>query len=450
MFSSDDTIVAIATPSGRGGIGVVRVSGPNATEIAAQILTRRQALVPRQATLTRVRLNRAGEIHAGDHAVVTWFPAPQSYTGEHVVEISTHGSPVVLGSILSSLVAAGARLARPGEFTFRAFLNARIDLAQAEAVADLIEAATPLQAQMAFDQLEGALSDHIEALDRRLLDLIARLEASLDFPDEGFHFIEAHDVAARIGEVLDELNAVLSHETRGRLIREGATVVITGRVNAGKSSLFNALIGQERAIVTDVPGTTRDFLTEKIDLNGLAVTLVDTAGERETTDAVELEGVARAMRARAVADLALIVIDSGEELADDDRRLIESAGEGASLVVASKSDREPKWEMAGAIRVSTTRDEGLDDLRCAIVRSLSGEEGLRDPAAISNLRHAMLLKEARTALTRARMAIREQGAPEEFVLVDLHRARASFGEVLGIGSSEETLDYIFSHFCLGK
>jgi tRNA modification GTPase len=450
VFSSDDTIVAIATPSGRGGIGVVRISGLRATEIAAKVLTRQSPWVPRQATLTKVRLNSGGSTRIGDHAIVTWFPSPHSYTGEHVVEISTHGSPVVLRGILSSLVAAGARLARPGEFTFRAFLNARIDLVQAEAVADLIEAATPLQAQVAFDQLEGALSTRIDALDRRLLDLVARLEASLDFPDEGFHFIEPHAVASRIGDALDELNAVLAYESRGRLIREGATVVIAGRVNVGKSSLFNALIGQDRAIVTDVPGTTRDFLTETIDLDGLAVTLVDTAGERQTNDAIELEGVARAVRARDRADLVLIVVDSGEELTPDDCHLLGSASPTARLIVASKSDREPKWEMAGAIRVSTIRNEGLNDLRCAIVRSLTGEEGLCDPAAITNLRHVMLLKEARSALMRARTAIEDQDAPEEFVLVDLHRARASFGEVLGMGSSEETLDYIFNHFCIGK
>ena len=450
MFSSDDTIVAIATPSGRGGIGVVRISGPNATAIAVQVLTRRQALTPREATLTRIRADGGSSRRPSDHAIVTWFPAPHSYTGEHVVEISTHGSPVVLRGLLGSLVAAGARLARPGEFTFRAFLNSRIDLAQAEAVADLIDAATPLQAQMAFDQLEGTLSARIGALDKKLLDLIARLEASLDFPEEGFHFIEPHEVATRLGDVIDELNAVLSHEARGRLIREGATVVIAGRVNAGKSSLFNALIGHERAIVTDVPGTTRDFLTETIDLDGLAVTLVDTAGARETKDEVEREGVARAIRARDAADLLLVVIDSADELTEDDHRLIDSDEGHARLVVASKCDREPKWERTEAIRVSTTRGEGLDDLRCAMLRSLTGQEGLRDPAAISNVRHVMLLKEARAALTQARTAINDAGAPEEFVLADLHRARMSFGEVVGIGSSEETLDYIFRHFCIGK
>jgi len=246
MFSSDDTIVAIATPPGRGGIGVVRVSGSCARAVATQVVTRRAPLSPREATLTKVRSSHGGAPRSSDHAIVTWFPAPHSYTGEHVVEISTHGSPVVLRGIVSGLVAAGARLARPGEFTFRAFLNARLDLAQAEAVADLIDAATPLQAQVAFEQLDGGLSGRINALDRQLLDVVARLEASLDFPDEGFHFVEPDQVAARIDEVLDALDAVLSDEARGRLIREGARVVIAGRVNAGKSSLFNALIGQER------------------------------------------------------------------------------------------------------------------------------------------------------------------------------------------------------------
>ena len=450
MFSSDDTIVAIATPAGRAGIGVVRLSGARANEIAARVMTRREPLLPREATLTRVRLDRAGSRCVADQVVATWFPAPRSYTGEDVVEISAHGSPVVLRGILDGLVAAGARLARPGEFTLRAFLNGRIDLAQAEAVADLIDAATPLQAQTAFDQLQGTLSARIEKVDGILLDLIARLEASLDFPDEGFHFIEPSEVAALLGELLGELDAVLSHEVRGRLIREGATIVIAGRVNAGKSSLFNALIGQERAIVTDVPGTTRDLLTETIDLDGLAITLVDTAGERETLDEVEREGVSRAVRARDVADLMLIVIDSGEELTEGDRRLLESSAGTPRLVVASKADRTPKWKMDGALRVSTLENRGLGELRRAIVFSLTGDEVLHDPAALSNLRHVSLLKEVRSILARVSVAVCEESTPEEFVLVDLHRARASLAEVVGVSSSDETLDYIFDHFCIGK
>ena len=448
MFSSDDTIVAIATPPGRGGIGVVRLSGSCARELASLIVTRREPLSPREATLTKVCLDRASGSRGSDHAIVTWFPAPHSYTGEHVVEISTHGSPVVLREIVRVLVGAGARLARPGEFTLRAFLNARIDLAQAEAVADLIDAATPLQAQTAFDQLQGTLSARIGELDQALLDLVAKLEASLDFPDEGFHFVEPREVAERVNELLAGLNALLAHEARGRLIREGATVVITGRVNAGKSSLFNALLGRDRAIVTDVPGTTRDLVTETMDLDGLAITLVDTAGERETDDPVEREGVSRATQARDAADLNVIVIDSSQALTEQARRLLDSPA-GAKVVVASKADRESEWHLAEAIRVSTLEKTGIDELKDAMLRALTNEARLKDPAALSNLRHVLLLKETRATLMRVCAALSE-GAPEEFVLVDLQRARATLAEVLGVGSSDETLDYIFSHFCIGK
>jgi tRNA modification GTPase len=226
--------------------------------------------------------------------------------------------------------------------------------------------------------------------------------------------------------------------------------VIAGRVNAGKSSLFNALIGQDRAIVTDVPGTTRDLLTETIDVEGLAITLVDTAGEREAHDAVEREGISRAARAREAADLTLIVIDSGEELGDEDRRLLDHSTALPRLIVASKSDRAPKWEMNGAIRVSTLLNTGMIDLREAMLGSLTDRERLRDPAPVSNLRHVLLLREARMTLARAREALTTQSTPEEFVLVDLQRVRAGLAEVVGIGSSEETLDYIFSQFCIGK
>jgi tRNA modification GTPase len=451
MFSTDDTIVAIATPAGRGGIGVVRLSGSSATAIAAKVMTRREALTPRLATLTRVRVSRLGSVVDGDQALVTWFPAPHSYTGEHVVEISAHGSPVVLRGIVDSLIDAGARLARPGEFTFRAFLNSRVDLAQAEAVADLIDAATPLQAQVAFDQLQGTLSARIGELDRALLDVIARLEASLDFPDEGFHFIERDEVASRLAEVIGELNAVLAHEARGRLIREGANVVIAGRVNAGKSSLFNALIGRERAIVTDVPGTTRDLLTERIDVDGVEITLVDTAGERHTEDLVEREGVSRANRARESADLTLLVIDSGEDLTEVDHVLLEQTQSTPRVIVASKADRDARWAIDSAVRVSTAESTGLDTLRHEILTRLMQEESLRDPVAITNQRHVMLLKEARAILAGISSTVNEApDTPEEFVLADLHRARASLGEVVGIGSSDDTLDYIFSHFCIGK
>ena len=241
--------------------------------------------------------------------IVTYFPAPASYTGDDVVEISAHGSPVILQAIVSAAIAGGARLAEPGEFTLRAFINGRMDLLQAEAVADLIESVTPLQARAAFDQLNGTLTREIGAIDAALFDLIARLEASVDFPDEGYHFIEPGSVATAIDGVLMRIEALLASARTGRVVREGLQVAIVGEPNVGKSSLFNALVGTARAIVTEVPGTTRDLVSETIDLEGLRVTLVDTAGARETVDVVESEGVARSRQAAQTADLTLLVAD---------------------------------------------------------------------------------------------------------------------------------------------
>ena len=310
MFSPDDTIVAIATPAGRGGLGVVRVSGANAAAIASAILTRRAPLVPRHATFTTVHgCIGSGRHTSVDSVVATLFPAPASYTGEDVLEISAHGSPQVLRTIVEAAIDAGARLAQPGEFTLRAFLSGKLDLVQAEAVGDLIDAATPLQARIAFDQLEGTLTRRIAEIDAELFDLVARLEASLDFPDEGYHFVDPKRIGGAVESVIARIDALLADAARGRVIRDGATVVIAGRPNVGKSSLFNALAGCDRAIVTDVPGTTRDLLTEQVEIGGIAVTLVDTAGAHEAIDAIEREGVVRGTRARDVADLVVIVLD---------------------------------------------------------------------------------------------------------------------------------------------
>ncbi len=278
MFSTDDSIVAVATPPGRGGIGVVRISGPGSKQIAEAMLTRREPLAPRMATFTRVVAKTADVI---DEVVATYFPAPRSYTGEDVVEMSAHGNPVVLQAIVVRALEAGARLAEPGEFTLRAFLNGKRDLVQAEAVADLIAAATPMQARVACDQLEGTLTQRIGEIDAELFSLIARLEASLDFPDEGYHFIQPAETSWRVGEIVSRVETLLSAARRGRVIREGATVVVLGRPNVGKSSIFNLLVGSDRAIVASVAGTTRDLISEQVDLEGLAITLIDTAGARD-------------------------------------------------------------------------------------------------------------------------------------------------------------------------
>jgi tRNA modification GTPase len=451
VFSPDDTIVAIATPPGRGGIGVVRISGPQAIAVASAIVTRQAPLEPRRATFTRVRdAERSSAASPVDTVVVTVFPSPHSYTGQDVVEVSAHGSPVVLRTIVRAAVAAGARLARPGEFTLRAFLGGKLDLVQAEAVADLIAAATPLQARVAFDQLDGTLTERIAAIDADLFDLIAKLEASLDFPDEGFHFIEPRDIASRIGAVVEQLDRLLADARRGRMIREGATVVVSGRPNVGKSSLFNKLAGADRAIVTDVPGTTRDLITEAVEIEGIAVTLVDTAGSREALDIVEREGVARGARAREVADLVIVVLDGSEPLTVDDLALLHRTENRPRIIVLSKADRAAAFDRDDGRRVSAVRGDGLEELRHAIASALAGGESVRDGAVVSNLRHVGLLEAARADLSRACAGARQETVPEEILLVDLQGARTCFDEIVGVRTSEDVLRHIFERFCIGK
>lgn len=458
MFSTDDSIVAVATPPGRGGIGVVRISGPAAPEIAGLILDRCGPLEARRATLTRVRAGGQERPHeALDEVVATYFPAPHSYTGEHVVEISAHGSPVVLRAIVGGAIHAGARLAEPGEFTLRAFLHGKRDLIQAEAVADLIAAATPLQARVAFDQLEGTLTQRIAAIDAELFDLIARLEASLDFPDEGYHFIEPAEVSRSVGCVVGRLDQLLGSARRGRMIREGATVVVAGRSNVGKSSIFNMLAGIDRAIVTAIAGTTRDLVSEQIDIDGLAITLVDTAGWRDTLDLVEREGVVRGERARAVADLLVLVLDHSEPIKVEDRQLLAQTDGQRRIVVANKCDLPAAFDvesggvMAGnPFSVSAITGAGADELRRGIVRELTGSESLRDTAALSNVRHIALIEQARARLVSAEQAVATGAAPEEFVLADLQAARARLEEIVGVRTSEDLLQHIFRNFCIGK
>ena len=465
MFSTTDAIVAIATPPGRGGIGVVRVSGPAAHAIAQRLVTRRDPFEPRHATLTRVRQPASAETPAAgqsageggranatiDEVVVTYFPAPRSYTGEDVVEISAHGSPFVLRTIVESAIEAGARLAEPGEFTLRAFLNGRIDLMQAEAVADLIDAVTPLQARAAFDQLQGTLTREIADIDAALFDLVARLEASVDFPEEGYHFVEPGALAQSIDRIIERTARLLAHARRGRLVREGLQIAIVGRPNVGKSSLFNALVGTARAIVTEVAGTTRDLVSETVDLDGLRVTLVDTAGIREARDIVESEGVARSRQAADVSDLILVVADGSRPLEGSELDEVLQHIDTKQVIVSNKSDMPAAWSRRDAVSVSATTGTGIDELRRRIAEALDIELQADRPE-ITNVRHIALVRRAHAALGRGRAAARAEGRslPEEFVLADLQEARAALEEVTGKRSPDDVLTHIFERFCIGK
>lgn len=445
MFSTTDTIVAIATPPGRGGVGVVRVSGPTAHAIGSRLITARSPLEPRRATLTFVRPPSATEKRNIDQVVATYFPAPASYTGDDVVELSAHGNPTVLGIIVAAAIAAGARLAEPGEFTLRAYLNGKIDLMQAEAVLDLVEAVTPLQARVAFDQLQGTLTQTIGELDSAVFELIAQLEASVDFPEEGYHFVAPGSLAGALERLVVRTDALLASARQGRLVREGLQVAIVGAPNAGKSTLFNALIGSDRAIVTDVPGTTRDLVTETIDLGGLRVRLVDTAGVREAADPIEAEGVARSRQAIAVSDLVLTVVDGSVCTLPHDAELIEKK----HLVVVTKSDLPHCREVAADIWVSARTGEGLDDLRRQIGKALDFEP-LHDVPEITNVRHVALIERVQAALARAQQAVTDGPLSEEFVLSDLQEARAALEEITGKRASEAVLTRIFERFCIGK
>ena len=423
--------------------------------VARGIIDRTESLEPRHATVAHVvETVHDRVLRAVDEVVVTWFASPHSYTGEDVVEISGHGSPVLLERIVALCIDAGARLAEPGEFTLRAYLNGRLDLVQAEAVGDLINAVTPAQARVAMDQLDGTLTGAIRTVDAVLFSLIAKCEASLDFPEEGFHFVEPGELASALDQVIRGLDDVLATSRRGRLIREGRVVVLAGRPNTGKSSLFNALLGRGRAIVTEVPGTTRDLLSERVDFGGVPVTLVDTAGIRASHDPIEREGVRRAHEAHAAAELLLIVLDGSAAITDEDRQLMASSATALRVIAVNKADLPPAWDVAlepwaaECLSTSATTGDGMGALLARVVDEMGGSSE-REAPAVTNIRHIELLQAARSSVDRARSALGD-GATEELLLVDLHEARERLEEVTGRRGAEDVLRHIFATFCIGK
>jgi tRNA modification GTPase len=441
------TIVAISTPPGRSGVGVVRLSGPESVAIAERILRFRDGHAWRPWTVALAELMDDGGACA-DQVMVAYFAAPRSYTAEDLVEISCHGAPVVLRFCVERACAAGARLAEPGEFTLRAFLNGRIDLAQAEAVRDLIEATTLYQARVAAQQVEGSVSKRIRPVKEQLVELIALLEAGIDFAEDDISVAPLEEILGRLDPIEQALTALASTFDYGKLVHSGITLAIVGRPNVGKSSLFNRLLEQDRAIVTDIPGTTRDLVSEVAAIHGIPVKFVDTAGIRPGQDVVETLGIERSYQAMADADVTLVVVDLAAPVEPGDLALMERArGQGRSILVGNKADLPRASELSeDFIAVSALTGEGLEDLREAITPMASHEQ---DSGFITSIRHAQLLRESIEALRQARKAA-EFGIPHEMLLLDLYAALRPLDAITGATTADDILNRIFSTFCIGK
>ena len=446
------TIVALSTPRGRGALAVIRLSGETAIAIAKQ-LGGLDEVEPRRATLTQLKRPHGNEIL--DQVLLTCFPAPHSLTGEDVVEISCHGSPAVVRSIIDATLELGAVLAAPGEFTLRALSNGKINLAQAEAIRDLIAAQTDAAVRQASRQLNGELSNALGPFKEKLVEAIVLLESAVEFVEEDIPTPRVNEIDEDLAAVSAGVKKLGESYSAGRLLQEGIRVTITGRPNVGKSSLFNGLIQRERAIVTAIPGTTRDTLSEAIDLEGIPVILTDTAGLRETTDGIETLGIERTRRAMGDSDLVLVVLDGSAELGPSDRDLINQTSNTRRLVVMNKSDL-PTFgassccaEDLQAINVSARTGEGLATLRSAILANLNSN-GIEDGSLlITNARHYDLLCGTQRELEAARVALREQHS-EELVLVPLHNALRLLGQITGETTTEDILSEIFATFCIGK
>jgi tRNA modification GTPase len=477
-----ETIAAISTPPGRGGIGIVRLSGPQAASIAAQLVRLRHSLEHAHARLADV-LDADGDDPAHgettrvDEALVTFFAAPNSYTAEDLVEIAAHGSPVVLELLLRRALELGARLAEPGEFTQRAFLSGRLDLTQAEAVRDLIDAQTLTQVRQAASQMGGALSHRAAPIKQSLVELVALLEAGIDFAEDDLDVTPQKEIARRIVELTPSLAALEASFARGRIVHDGLTLAIVGRPNAGKSSLFNRLVERDRAIVTATPGTTRDLVTERISIGGIPIELVDTAGLREGREEVEQLGIARSREALADAALVLIVLDATQALNEEEHRLLAAVEGRPAIIAVNKSDlksdllklpnlQSPRTENGlpanyaqepvlqsrtgdlTALPTSALTGEGIAALREKILALATGGAAA-EPGMLTNLRQHQAVTTTLAALGDAAKA-NAAGIPHEMILLDLYRALWALDSLTGQTTPDDILNLIFSTFCIGK
>ncbi len=452
----NETIVAVATAPGRGGIGIVRLSGPEATRIAQPMLLLRNPLAHAQARFGDVLdLDTQEKL---DEAVVTFFAAPHSYTGEDVVEVAAHGSPVILETLVRQALRGGARLAAPGEFTQRAFLSGRIDLTQAEAVHDLIEAQTLYQARVAAQQLQGGLSKRIKPIKEGLVALIALLEAGIDFAEDDVDVLPGAEIVSRIGEISGHLQPVADSFARGRIVQAGLMLAIVGRPNAGKSSLFNRIVQRERAIVTAAPGTTRDLVTERVSLGGIPVELVDTAGMREASDEAEQIGIRKSREALADADMVLLVLDATVAPEQEELELLATLAKRRALVVVNKSDlAHPSAAMEEALNelglpvvlTSALSGEGVGELKHKMLAMVTDQTVETETGMLTTLRQFQAVTSTLEGLAAASAAA-EQNIPHEMVLLDLYGALRHLDSLTGETTSDDILNLIFSTFCIGK
>ncbi len=449
---AQETIVAISTPPGRGGIGIVRLSGPHALEIASGLIRTNGALEAARARLAEVvDPETQGKL---DEAMVTYFARPHSYTGEDLVEIAAHGSPVILDMLVRLALRGGARLARPGEFTERAFLAGRLDLTQAEAVGDLIEAQTLYQARIAAEQMGGALSRRVQPAKQKLVELIALLEAGIDFAEDDVEVTPDEEIVTRMDTIAGELSELARSFEHGRMVHAGLRLAIVGRPNVGKSSLFNRLLERERAIVTATPGTTRDLVTDRLSLGGIPVELVDTAGLREAKDEAEAIGVRKTREILAEADVVMVVLDASVPLRDDEGELIASLAGRRALVVRNKSDLNTGADVAPdlpllAVTTSALTGEGMPALRDALAELVRNPAGESESGILTSLRHFEAVSGAVGALGAARDAVGKK-IPHEMLLLDLYGGLRQLDSLTGETTAEDILNRIFSTFCIGK
>ncbi len=457
---NEDTIAAIATPIGQAGIGIVRISGSRAEEIAERIFKPRKPV--KSFKSHRLYLGHLIDPSSGymiDEVLLSFMKAPHSYTRENVVEINSHSGYLLLSKILQSVLREGARLAKPGEFTFRAFINGRIDLTQAEAVVDLVNSKSEKGLQLASQQIKGKFRRKIEELRQKVVEILARMEVAIDFPEEESGIICRDDMVTRMeGELIEPIERIIAAHVQRKIWVDGINTVIVGRVNVGKSSLLNRLLDEQRAIVTPIPGTTRDIIESIINIEGLPLRLMDTAGFRRVKGEVERIGIHLTEKRLADADLSLIVIDQSLPLNEDDLKLIAKSQKKKSLILINKIDlpsRLNEKELrtlngSGVVRISALTGEGIDDLRGAI-RDLimEGDIDPKSSQVVPNMRHKRALKEAFQFFKDAALNTREN-LPMEIIAADLNSGLEALGEIIGETTNEDILEMIFKEFCLGK